>query len=165
MRNIAFVTVSLTLVLMAGFLFLNSKVKQKEKILQEQTLVIDTPSPTISSTPNPGDANIQEMKQEDVKIGGGAEATNGKRVTVHYTGTLTDGTKFDSSLDRNQPFTFTLGVGDVIQGWDLGVSGMKEGGKRKLTIPSELAYGERGAPPVIPPNAALIFEVELLKVE
>jgi FKBP-type peptidyl-prolyl cis-trans isomerase len=106
-----------------------------------------------------------DLKKEDVKVGTGAEAVAGKRVTVHYTGTLMDGKKFDSSVDRKQPFSFNLGAGEVIQGWDKGVTGMKVGGKRKLTIPPNLGYGERGAGAVIPPNATLIFDVELLKVE
>jgi FKBP-type peptidyl-prolyl cis-trans isomerase len=104
------------------------------------------------------------LKIEDIKAGSGAEAQPGKRVVVHYTGTLTDGTKFDSSVDRGQPFDFPLGAGRVIQGWEKGVAGMKVGGKRKLVIPPEMGYGERGAPPVIPPNATLVFEVELLEV-
>jgi FKBP-type peptidyl-prolyl cis-trans isomerase FkpA len=107
----------------------------------------------------------QELKKDDLVVGTGAEAVNGKSVTVHYTGTLEDGTKFDSSVDRKEPFTFVLGAGEVIQGWDLGVLGMKVGGKRKLTIPSQLAYGEAGSQGVIPPNATLIFEVELLEVK
>ena len=102
---------------------------------------------------------------EDLSVGEGAEAVAGKHVTVHYTGWLTDGTKFDSSLDRNDPFDFPLGRGHVIRGWDEGVAGMKVGGKRKLTIPPELGYGARGAGGVIPPNATLIFEVELLGVK
>ena len=110
-------------------------------------------------------AQVTELKIEDVKVGTGAVAETGKVVTVHYTGTLTDGTKFDSSKDRNQPFSFTLGVGQVIKGWDQGVSGMKVGGARRLTIPSTLAYGERGAGNVIPPNATLKFDVELLDVK
>ena len=101
---------------------------------------------------------------EDLQEGHGKEAVKGKEITVHYTGWLEDGTKFDSSLDRRQPLTITLGVGQVIQGWDEGFGGMKEGGKRKLTIPAEMGYGARGAGGVIPPNAPLVFEVELLKV-
>jgi FKBP-type peptidyl-prolyl cis-trans isomerase len=105
------------------------------------------------------------VKIENLAEGTGEEAKAGKKVTVHYTGWLTDGKKFDSSLDRGDPFTFTLGAGQVIPGWDQGVQGMKVKGKRKLTIPPQLGYGERGAGGVIPPNATLVFEVELLKVE
>ena len=101
---------------------------------------------------------------EDISEGAGDAAAAGKMVSVHYTGWLTDGTKFDSSKDRNDPFMFPLGAGHVIRGWDEGVQGMKVGGVRKLTIPSQLGYGERGAGGVIPPNATLVFEVELLKI-
>ena len=101
---------------------------------------------------------------DEITIGEGAPATSGKRVTVHYTGWLTDGTKFDSSKDRNDPFVFGLGQGQVIRGWDEGVQGMKVGGKRKLTIPPALGYGARGAGGVIPPNATHVYEVELLGV-
>ena len=104
------------------------------------------------------------LKYEDLKEGTGAEAKKGDSVDVHYTGWLTDGKKFDSSKDRNMPFNFRLGAGDVIQGWDEGVAGMKVGGKRKLMIPPELGYGAKGKGP-IPPNAELIFEVELLKIK
>ena len=102
---------------------------------------------------------------QDLKVGDGAIAEKGQNVTVHYTGWLTDGTKFDSSVDRNQPFGFQLGAGQVIKGWDEGVAGMRVGGKRKLTIPHELAYGPSGRPPVIPPSATLVFDVELLGVQ
>ena len=108
---------------------------------------------------------MEALKKEDVAVGTGAEAKAGDTISVHYTGTLTDGTKFDSSLDRGQPFEFKLGVGQVIQGWDIGVAGMKVGGKRKLTIPPELAYGPSGAGPLIGPNSTLVFEVELLAVQ
>jgi len=101
---------------------------------------------------------------EDINIGEGAAAAAGQKVTVHYTGWLTNGAKFDSSKDRNDPFVFPLGGGRVIKGWDEGVPGMKVGGKRKLTIPPALGYGARGAGSVIPPNATLVFEVELLGV-
>ena len=100
----------------------------------------------------------------DLKEGAGAEAVAGKKVTVHYVGTLTDGKKFDSSRDRGKGFSFSLGAGEVIRGWDQGVAGMKVGGLRRLTIPSDLAYGDRGFPPVIPPRSTLVFEVELLAV-
>ena len=106
-----------------------------------------------------------ELKIEDLVVGIGVEAVVGKVVSVHYTGTLTNGTKFDSSKDRGIPFEFNLGAGEVIKGWDLGVVGMKIGGKRKLTIPASLGYGSQGAGGVIPPNATLIFEVELLGVK
>jgi FKBP-type peptidyl-prolyl cis-trans isomerase FkpA len=104
------------------------------------------------------------LKYEDIVEGSGAEAVAGKTVSVHYTGWLTDGQKFDSSKDRNDPFAFVLGGGMVIKGWDEGVQGMKVGGTRKLTIPPQLGYGVRGAGGVIPPNATLVFEVELLDV-
>ncbi len=107
---------------------------------------------------------MSELQIETLKPGDGAEAKAGHTVTVHYVGTLTDGKKFDSSRDRNDGFVFKLGAGMVIKGWDQGVAGMKVGELRKLTIPPDMAYGARGFPPVIPANATLVFEVELLGV-
>ena len=112
-------------------------------------------SGTIQTTPS-------GLRYIDEVVGDGPEMQAGKRVSVHYTGWLTDGKKFDSSKDRNQPFGFALGAGQVIRGWDEGVAGMKVGGKRRLLVPAELGYGARGAGGVIPPNATLIFDVEAL---
>ena len=109
---------------------------------------------------------MANLEVTDIQVGSGDEAKSGKRVDMHYTGWLTNGTKFDSSLDRGQPFSFNLGAGQVIAGWEQGVPGMKVGGKRKLVIPPELGYGARGTPGgPIPPNATLRFEVDLLDVK
>ena len=125
-------------------------------------------NPALSKSTNPstspgGAAVAGELKIEEIVEGTGASPQPGQNVTVHYTGTLENGTKFDSSLDRGQPFTFRIGVGQVIKGWDQGVMTMKVGGKRKLIIPPDLGYGSRGVGP-IPPNSTLVFEVELLEV-
>jgi peptidylprolyl isomerase len=121
----------------------------------------NTASPQGSISNN----NMQDKLQiQDEVVGTGIEAAPGKKVTVNYVGTLTNGTKFDSSYDRNEPFAFNLGAGEVIAGWDQGVKGMKVGGKRKLTIPPSLGYGSQDLGS-IPPNSTLVFEVELLKVE
>mgnify|MGYP003434107926 FL=1 len=109
--------------------------------------------------------NASGLEYQEIQLGEGAEAKAGMTVDVHYTGWLLDGTKFDSSVDRGKPFSFHLGAGEVIRGWDEGVAGMKVGGKRKLRIPAELGYGARGAGGVIPGNATLIFDVELLGVK
>jgi FKBP-type peptidyl-prolyl cis-trans isomerase FkpA len=118
------------------------------------------PVVNLPSTPMPNG-----MEFIDMQVGTGDEALSGKLVTVHYTGWLTDGKKFDSSRDRRDPFQFALGRGQVIKGWDEGVKGMRVGGQRRLIIPPSLGYGQRGAPGAIPPNATLIFDVELLKVQ
>lgn len=125
-----------------------------EEITEEPT----TDMPDNMTTTDSG------LMYEDLEVGTGALPTPGQAVTVHYTGTLENGEKFDSSRDRNRPFSFTIGVGQVIKGWDEGVATMRVGGRRKLVIPPELGYGARGAGGVIPPNATLIFDVELIRV-
>ncbi|HEY6736220.1 MAG TPA: FKBP-type peptidyl-prolyl cis-trans isomerase [Candidatus Saccharimonadia bacterium] len=123
-----------------------------------------TASTSPSASPAVADASAAALSSTDEVVGTGAEAKAGQTVTVNYVGTLTDGTKFDSSYDRNQPFSFKLGAGEVIQGWDQGVAGMKVGGKRKLVIPPSLGYGAQ-ANGKIPANSTLVFEVELLDVK
>ena len=113
----------------------------------------------------PSTTTASGLQIEELVVGSGNAATAGQKVSVHYTGWLTNGTKFDSSKDRGEPFIFPLGKGHVIRGWDEGVAGMKVGGKRKLTIPPQLGYGARGAGGVIPPNATLVFEVEFFDVK
>ena len=117
--------------------------------------------PAESVTGEPSDT-VTELVIKDITVGSGAKAKAGDAATVHYTGWLMDGTKFDSSVDRGLPFEFAIGAGDVIEGWDKGVVGMKVGGKRTLIIPADMAYGDQGAGGVIPPGATLKFEVELL---
>jgi len=126
-----------------------------------------TPAPAAAATPTGGKVHKlpSGLQYEDMVVGSGKMAEPGMNVSVHYTGWLTDGTKFDSSLDRNQAFQFQLGAGMVIRGWDEGVKGMRIGGKRKLTIPPDMGYGAQGAGGVIPPNATLVFDVELLDVK
>lgn len=132
-------------------LFFVGKVNNKDSA---QSVV--TPTPEI---------NMEDLKKEDIVVGKGPEVKDGDTVSVNYKGTLTDGKEFDNSYKRGQPFEFKVGAGKVIKGWDLGLVGMKVGGKRKLTIPSALGYGERGAGTSIPPNSTLVFEVELLKIK
>lgn len=147
-------------ILSLSFILFCSRNKKKskdsiQKIQAGQTITI------------PDDAIVTPsgLKYVDIEKGHGPKPHNGQRVTVHYTGWLLNGKKFDSSLDRNQPFTFVLGVGEVIPGWDEGISTMQVAGKRRLFIPYQLAYGEKGYPPVIPPKAMLVFDVELLDVK
>jgi peptidylprolyl isomerase len=129
--------------------------------------VTETPEDTMTEAKTPDETVITTesgLQYVEIEVGTGAMPQAGQTVTVHYTGTLEDGSKFDSSRDRNRPFSFRIGVGQVIQGWDEGVMSMRVGGRRKLIIPSELGYGSRGAGGVIPPNATLIFDVELLRI-
>lgn len=131
------------------------------------TLTSGRKEENMSQTQNPNTqaSPSAELKIEDLKEGTGSAVQAGDNITINYKGTLLDGTKFDSSYDRNEPFQTQIGVGQVIKGWDEGIIGMKVGGKRKLTIPSDLGYGERGAGGVIPPNATLIFDLELLEIK
>jgi len=140
-------------------LIINDKKQEKDETVELD--YIEQDKEENKDTKNMED---QELKIEVLQEGTGEEAKDGDRVSVHYVGTLENGTKFDSSIDRETPFDFDLGAGQVIKGWDLGVLGMKIGEKRKLTIPSDLAYGDKGIPDVIPPKATLIFEVELLDI-
>lgn len=118
-----------------------------------------------SVTPTPSINNTKKLKITDTQLGEGEAVKTGDTVVMHYKGILDDGTEFDSSYKRNSPFTTTIGIGTVIKGWDQGIPGMKVGGKRKLVIPPDLGYGENGAPPNIPPNATLTFDVELLEIK
>ena len=133
--------------------------KSEEPAKTESTQTTAAPATTAQTS-----ATEPKVEMVDSVVGKGTEAVSGKSVTVHYTGTLKDGTKFDSSVDRKEPFTFSLGSGQVIKGWEQGIVGMKVGGKRKLTIPAELAYGAN-AVGAIPANSTLIFDVELLEVK
>jgi len=139
------------MVIVAGAYFIFSSNNVKSTEMKQQ------PSTSQSATSS-------KLKVEDIKIGTGKEVKSGDTIIIHYKGTLTDGTKFDSSYDRGTPFETQIGVGKVIQGWDKGVIGMKVGGKRKLTIPPELGYGAQAVGP-IPANSTLIFEVELIDVK
>jgi peptidylprolyl isomerase len=160
-------TIALIIFLIAGlggigYLFMNPKVAQSQ--LENKTqLTTTSPKPT-STTPAKEGVDVKELKLEDIKVGEGKEVKSGDTISINYKGTLLDGTEFDSSYKRNKPFETKIGVGQVIKGWDQGIIGLKEGGKRKLTIPSNLAYGAKGQNG-IPANSALIFEVELMGIK
>lgn len=166
------VAVAFAVLLVAGGFFFFTRMSGNSS--QSMSYTNPTPASTIESSVGADSTGVpltakttmdNKLAIEDQKVGTGDEATAGKKITVNYNGTLTDGTKFDSSYDHGTPFSFVLGSGQVIQGWDQGFSGMKVGGKRKLTIPPSMGYGDRGVPGAIPGGATLIFEVELLKVE
>lgn len=156
------VAVALAVVVALAMLFLGPTVFQPFSPSEPDTTSLATT--TMDQGPLPEGALPTELTGTDVVVGIGTEATAGSRVTVNYVGMLPDGTVFDASARHGQPFTFNLGAGEVIRGWDIGVQGMKEGGKRRLIIPPQDGYGERGAGDVIPPNATLIFDIELLEV-
>ena len=169
-KNIFIYIVIVMLIGVAVWFFMN-KAKSVSKDSNLSSITDETLTPVPSSSLEEPKKEMEWIKLEnglqyqDVVVGSGKEATSGDMVAAHYLGTLTDGTKFDSSYDRGQPFAFILGGGMVIKGWDVGIVGMKVGGKRKLIIPPSLGYGERGAGGVIPPNATLMFDVELMAAQ
>ena len=168
-KKYLFATIFLVIfVVVGGIAVFSGKGSSKKQLLATPSptaTITATAEPTATGSAKPITMEVDKLIILDERVGTGAEAVAGKKITVNYAGTLTDGTKFDSSYDRGTPFSFNLGAGEVIAGWDQGFAGMKVGGKRNLTIPSTLAYGAQGIPPAIPGGATLIFEVELLKVE
>lgn len=156
MNKIFIIIILIAIILIAGFFYF---------IQPKNTNMPTNQNQQEQENQNSTSFDIQGMKVEILQEGSGEPVKQGDKITVDYAGAFEDGTKFDSSIDRGQPFVFTLGQNSVIQGWELGAVGMKVGEKRKLTIPPELAYGEQGAGEIIPPNATLIFEVDLLSVE
>ncbi|MDD2224900.1 MAG: FKBP-type peptidyl-prolyl cis-trans isomerase [Candidatus Shapirobacteria bacterium] len=151
------ITASLIIIFVLAFYFLTKKPSSIENQISNTT-------PTSNPMPTLPPSKVTELKIEDIKVGTGSAVKSGDTVSINYLGTLEDGTKFDSSYDRNQPFETQIGVGQVIEGWDKGVVGMQVGGKRKLSIPYQMAYGENGYGP-IPAKATLIFEVELMAIK
>lgn len=154
-------------VILGGGLFYNTGLDRKtqEQVADVNNTAAQQLTQSEETQTNQQTQTVDKLIIEDVVVGTGAEAKTGNTVSVHYTGTFLDGTKFDSSVDRGTPFEFKLGAGAVIKGWDQGVVGMKVGGKRKLTIPGDLAYGPNGYAGAIPPNATLKFDIELLGVK
>jgi FKBP-type peptidyl-prolyl cis-trans isomerase len=142
-----------------------TKAPPADELDEAARTVLDGDSSVAEADAGRSKKAVTKLDAKDTKLGAGPPAKAGDTVRVHYTGRLRDGTKFDSSLDRNEPFEFTLGQGQVIKGWDEGVVGMKKGGKRRLTIPAEMAYGKMGSPPKIPPDAPLEFDVELIQIK
>ncbi|MEA2701302.1 MAG: hypothetical protein QOE22_11 [Candidatus Parcubacteria bacterium] len=164
------VAVALAVVVALGMLFLGptifSPFAPSDSSSDAALLATTTATTTMDlAAPLPEGELPTELTGTDIVVGIGTAATSGSRVTVNYVGMLPDGTVFDASSRRNEPFTFTLGAGEVIRGWDVGVQGMKEGGKRRLVVPPQDGYGSQGAGDVIPPNATLIFDIELLQVQ
>lgn len=168
--NISIILFLVALAVGGGIYILSNKTTNQPLATPNTSTTITTTAEPTATTVATSSAkptmNTDKLIIQDEVVGTGAEAVAGHKITVNYTGTLTDGTKFDSSLNPGRtPFEFNLGAGEVIQGWDQGFTGMKVGGKRKLTIPPSLGYGSQGAGSAIPPNATLIFEVELLNVQ
>ncbi len=174
MKNISkseWVAIVLSIAVVVYLFFYSGKTKVVEDVsqnLEAESQVANVSGENITNQTNTGDTqmeNVTELKKEIIKEGTGAEAKVGDVAVVHYTGTLLDGKVFDSSIPRGQPFEFRLGEGSVIAGWEEGLKGMKIGEKARLTIPSNMAYGSQGAGGVIPPNATLVFEIELLSLK
>jgi FKBP-type peptidyl-prolyl cis-trans isomerase len=172
MNKATLAIIAIVVVAVGAWISIKSSEKKPEDQAQTQSQPESAVTPAAAASAAPVAATtvapVTELKIEDQVVGTGAEAGPGKMVTVHYTGTLTDGSKFDSSLDRNQPFSFRMSKDpasrQVIEGWEKGLTGMKVGGKRRLIIPPQLAYGPEGHPPVIPPSATLVFDIQLLSV-
>jgi peptidylprolyl isomerase len=161
-RNVIFLSIVSAAILTGCDSCSKEKAEPAPTAATSTTAPADAAAPATDAATAPADQGT--LQSTDLVEGSGAAAEDGKKLTVHYTGTLQDGTKFDSTVDRG-PFSFVLGSGLVIAGWDQGIKGMKVGGKRKLIIPPHLAYGSRSVGGVIPPNSTLVFEIELLKVE